>query len=116
MTAFDTYRVLRPTDILTAITSNELNQEIQACLEAGIRTILIDLQKVSFIDSSGLGVLVSNHTKLRLAGGKLYFCAPQAQALSLFDIADVDSIFTILNTEQEFLSLLVKRNQAVLVQ
>ena len=116
MANFVTCKVLQPTGILTASTSTGLNQEVQSCLENATRTILIDLQAVDFIDSSGLGVLVSMHTKLRLAGGKLYFCSPQDQARNLFRIADMEQIFTVFATREAFENAIVKKNPTVLVQ
>ncbi len=116
MTDAKTFQIFQPTGILTVATSAELNQMLQSCLETGIKTILIDLQSVDFIDSSGLGVLVSMYTKLRLAGGHLYFCAPKDQARDLFDIADMERILTIFTTREEFESVIVKKNQAVLVK
>ncbi len=111
-----TFQIFQPTGILTANTSAELNLTVQLCLEAGIKNMLIDLQSIDFIDSSGLGILVSIHTKVRLAGGKLYFCALKDQARNLFDIADMERIFTIFNTREEFERTIVKKNQAVLVE
>jgi anti-sigma B factor antagonist len=110
------FQVIQPTSVLTGTTAHELSQQFDQCLNENIKIVLIDLQSVDFIDSSGLGVLVSLHTKLRLAGGRLYLCAPKAQALTLFDVSDMDQIFTIFGSREEFYSIVVKKNQAVLVQ
>lgn len=109
-------RVVQPTGILTATTASQLTQDIKDCLDGKVKTVLLDLQSVDFIDSSGLGTLVSIHTKLRLAGSKLYLCAPNDQARNLFDISDMDRIFEIFPSREVFERDVLKKNLAVLVQ
>ncbi len=109
-------KVIQPSGILTATGCPELAQEIKAALEAKVKIVLVDLQNVDFIDSSGLGTLVSVHTKLRLAGGKLYLCSPKDQARSLFDISDMDRILEIFPDRATFEREVLKKNMAVLVQ
>lgn len=116
MSTIDNYKVIQPSGILTATTVPELAKEFKESVEAGYKFILLDLQNVDFIDSSGLGTLVSIHTKARLAGGKLYLCSPKDQARSLFDISDMDRIFEIYPTREEFERHVTKRTLAVLVE
>jgi anti-sigma B factor antagonist len=116
MSTTENYKVIQPTGVLTVTTASQLVQEFKDCLDAGIKTILIDLQNVDFIDSSGLGMLVSIHTTLRLAGGRLYLCSPKDQARSLFDISDLDRIFEIYANQKEFHQRITRQNLAVLVQ
>ena len=65
------FQVIQPTGVLTGTTAHELSQQFDRCLNENVKIILIDLQATDFIDSSGLGVLVSLHTKLRLAEGSI---------------------------------------------
>jgi len=116
MSNANSIKIIEPSGILSATTAYALTQQLNECLEAKTKIILIDLQNVDFIDSSGLGTLVSMHTKLRLADGKLYLCSPKDQARNLFDISDTDRIFNILASRKEFDSVVVKKNQAIMVQ
>ncbi|WP_421654458.1 STAS domain-containing protein [Leptothermofonsia sp. ETS-13] len=116
MSTTNNYKVIQPAGILTVMTASQLIQEFKDCLDAGVKNILVNLQNVDFIDSSGLGILVSIHTKLRLAGGQLYLCSPKDQARSLFDISDLDRIFEIYSSQEEFHQRITKQNLAVLVQ
>jgi anti-anti-sigma factor len=97
-------------------TSLQLAKECRKCLETGIKTILIDLQNVDFIDSSGLGTLFSMHSKLRLAGGKLCLCSLKDQARSLFDISDMSCIFEIYSDREDFISHFGSKNLSMLAQ
>jgi anti-anti-sigma factor len=112
----DAIKIFQPTGLLTGFSSHKLVKEFNESVSSGARTVLVDLQDIDFIDSSGLGVLVSMHTKLRLAGGQLYLCSPKEQAASLFDISDVNQFLKIFPTQADFYASVVHRNQAVLVQ
>jgi anti-anti-sigma factor len=100
MSITKTVRVLQPSGVLTGATSDALLQDFQKCLDEKIQTLLIDLQDIQFIDSAGLGALVSIMTRLRLAGGKLYLCSLNEQAQGIFDISDLDQIFNIYSNRQ----------------
>lgn len=53
-------------------TSENLRQTIDNEIDRrGIRTVILDLQEVSFIDSSGLGVILGRYKKLLPMGGKI---------------------------------------------
>lgn len=109
-------KVLQPAGILTAVTSQDLLQQFGECLKSKPQLILVNLQSVDFIDSSGLGTLVSMHTRMRLAGGRLCLCSLNDQAKSLFDISDMDRILEVFDTAAEFYTKEVKKNLAVLVE
>lgn len=109
-------KVLQPGGVLTAATVQALLQEFSDCLKGKPHVILVNLQAVDFIDSSGLGTLVSMHTRMRLAGGKLCLCSLNDQAKSLFDISDMDRILEIFDTAAEFYAQVVKKHLAVLVE
>ncbi len=105
------FRVIEPSGILNMAASQTLKQQLSAYLEAQVRDVLIDLQAVNFIDSSGLGVLVAMHTQMRLASGRLYLCAPNDQARNLFDISDMDRIFEIFASREAFSLAMMTKNQ-----
>ncbi|MDX2098172.1 MAG: STAS domain-containing protein [Leptolyngbyaceae cyanobacterium bins.59] len=102
-------RVINPTGILSSSTSAPLLKEFQESIESGSRDVLVDLQGVTFIDSSGLGVLVSMHSKAKLAGGNVYLCSPNDQARGIIDITDLDRIFGIFADRATFYKSLVTK-------
>lgn len=110
------YESLKPTGIFTATTAQEILQQFNDLVETKAKILLVDLSAVDFLDSSGLGTLVSMHTKMRLSGGKLYLCGAREQARCLFDISDMDQIFDIFESEALFINTVIKRNQAIIVQ
>jgi anti-sigma B factor antagonist len=59
----------------------------------GVRLVIVDCARVTFIDSSGLGALVSLSKRLREVGGDLRLCALTADLWSLFELTRLDAIF-----------------------
>lgn len=66
-------------------------------IDSGCDQVIIDLASVRFMDSSGLGVLVSALKKM--AGqGALKLAAPQPAVEDLFNLTSMDKLFTIAPT------------------
>ena len=75
---------------------NAVNQDV--------RKVLLDLGKVSWMDSSGLGVIVSGHTTLSRAGGALKVLNVTKKIKELFIITKLITIFETFTDEQEALA------------
>ena len=63
------------------------------------RRLVVDLAQVAYMDSSGVATLVEALQQLRPKGGKLVLCNLQDRVRSIFEIARLDSVFTIVNDE-----------------
>jgi anti-sigma B factor antagonist len=64
-------------------------------IDDGARHVRIDMTGMSYIDSSGLGALVSLSRKLRERGGSLRLANPQADVRSLLAMTRLDTLFMI---------------------
>ncbi len=73
----------------------ELKGLIQAALEAGDRKLLIDCSATAYIDSSGLGALVTISKKIRESGGELRLAGLNSDLQSLFELTKLDTLFVI---------------------
>ena len=76
----------------------ELKQKITEALEAGERKFLIDFTNTGYIDSSGLGVLVSLSRKIREADGELRLAGLNEDLRTLFELTKLDSLFSIADS------------------
>lgn len=65
---------------------HELKQKILDALESGDRRFLIDFSDTGYIDSSGLGVLVSLSKKIREVNGELRLAGLNEDLLTLFEL------------------------------
>jgi anti-sigma B factor antagonist len=82
----------------------ELKQKVLEELEGGGRKFLIDFSNTGYIDSSGLGVLVSLSKKIREQGGELRLANLNEDLRTLFELTKLDTLFHIASDRQEALA------------
>ena len=76
--------------------SPEFRTAIHDLLDSGVRAIVVDLTAVSFIDSSGLGVLVGSLKRVNeLGDGSLALRGLDGPALRVFEITGLDQVFEL---------------------
>lgn len=88
---------------LDAHNSEELKLEMNRLFESGTKDLLVDLKEVRFIDSSGLGVLVSGFKNASTRQGTLKLSALQTQVKSMFELTRLHRVFDIYQTVDEAL-------------
>jgi anti-sigma B factor antagonist len=77
-------------------TSPTLRAELAELLAHGAGSITLDLTAVSFIDSSGLGVLVGALKRLRDGGGETFnIVAARSGVRRVFEITGLDQLFVL---------------------
>lgn len=81
----------------------EFKQAVLDALEAGERKFLVDFTQTGYIDSSGLGVLVSLSKKIRDEGGDLRLAGLNEDLRTLFELTKLDTLFAISDTSGEAL-------------
>ncbi len=79
----------------------ELKQRALDELESGARKFLIDFEGTAYIDSSGLGVLVSLSKKIREQGGELRLANLNDDLRTLFELTKLDTLFHIAENRDE---------------
>ena len=82
----------------------ELKDLVQSALDRGERRILIDFSRTGYIDSSGLGALVSISKRIREAGGELRLSGLNDDLRSLFELTKLDTLFNIADTREAALT------------
>jgi anti-sigma B factor antagonist len=88
---------------LDAHNSEELKLEVNRLFESGTKDLLVDLKEVRFIDSSGLGVLVSAFKNAATHQGSIKLCSLQSQVKSMFELTRLHRVFDIHQTVDEAL-------------
>lgn len=68
------------------------------------KKVLLDLGDVSWMDSSGLGVIVSGHTTIRRAGGEMKILNATKKIHELFIITKLITVFDTFHSEAEALA------------
>lgn len=90
-------------DRLDANNSEELKAELKRLFESGTKDLVIDLKQILFIDSSGLGVLVSGYKNASILHGSLKLSNLQSQVKSMFELTRLHRVFDIFMTVDDAL-------------
>ena len=78
--------------------AGQLQDRLVQVIAAGRQSIVVDLTGLSFLDSTGLGVLVAARTQARQAGAELRLVCASDRMLKLFRITGLDAVFEIYAT------------------
>jgi len=105
-------RILEPTGILDGTQAEAFRQEVDAALDEGVDTLLIDLKNITFVDSSGLGILVVVLKKVRACNKEMYVCSINDQVKMLFELTSMDRVFEVLPDRDAFLEKVAKASNA----
>ncbi len=88
---------------LDAHNSDELKTEMNRLFAEGVKDLIVDLKEVRFIDSSGLGVLVSGFKNASTRQGTLKLSGLQTQVRSMFELTRLHRVFDIFHTVDDAL-------------
>ncbi len=82
---------------LLEIVSNAIQDKVFNCI--------IDISNLRYINSSGIGVLITILTKFRNKGGEVYLMKPSENVQKLLVITKLNAIFQIVQSEAEVLNI-----------
>jgi anti-sigma B factor antagonist len=88
-------------DVYTAPT---LREQLIDLVSQGHQHIVVDMERVEFLDSTGLGVLVGGLKRVRAQDGSLRLVCTQERILKIFRITGLEKVFPILATVAEAVS------------
>ncbi len=94
-------------DVAGHIRGSEASQfraAVQKALEARQLQLAANLRDVGFIDSSGVGMLITCHQDLKAAGGQLVLLNLSDDIYDLFEMTSIDRLFEIVDGEEELAS------------
>ncbi len=86
-------------------TSPEFKEEITALFETHlqIKYLIINVKGMSFIDSSGLGVILGRYRELQARGGKLFFVQANPQIKRILQLSGFQKISEFVDSASEVL-------------
>ncbi len=82
----------------------ELRDRLTAAIEEDAEFVVLDLSRVTFMDSMALGVLLGALKRLRPRGGELRLIVPNSDLRRIFEITLLDQVFTLNATRNEALA------------
>ncbi|WP_096188547.1 anti-sigma F factor antagonist [Evansella halocellulosilytica] len=88
-------------------TAMELRERVDLALEENeLRHVLLNLEKLSFMDSSGLGVVLGRYKLVKQFGGEMVVCSISPQVKRLFDLSGMFKIIRLESNELDALMTL----------
>ena len=79
-------------------TAPKLREKLVELASQGAKQVVVDLDRVEFLDSTGLGVLIGGMKRLRGLDGDLTLVCTQPRILKVFEITGLNRAFTIHET------------------
>jgi len=98
--------VLALTGEVDLYTCPELKQELLRVIDGGARFVVVDLAGTTFIDSTGLGVLIRGVERLRSKDGRLAVVCVDPNMTKIFEVTGLDRVFSIRGSREEALAML----------
>jgi len=81
--------------------TDALSERINKKIDEGLKKLIFDLDKVHWIDSSGLGLLIRAYTRMQKADGELKLARVTRSVNSLLQMTKLTTVFAIHDTLEE---------------
>lgn len=88
-------------DLIGEDTGTRLIEAVNEAVSHQVLTCIIDISELRYINSSGIGVLITILTKFRNKGGEVYLMKPSESVKKLLAITKLNAIFQVINDESE---------------
>lgn len=85
--------------------SRELQEKLRSAMSPAPKRMIVNLEKVPYMDSSGVATLVEAMQIARKHSMRLVLCGMQDKVRSIFEIARLDRVFTIVGGCEEALTV-----------
>jgi len=96
-------RVLSFVGRLDTNTTPDAEAQINTLLDTGVNKLLINFEKIDYVSSAGLRLLLATAKRLKGSAGDLRICCLNATVQEVFDISGFTSILSVTAAEQEAL-------------
>lgn len=95
-------------DLIGEDNGTRLVESVNEAVSHKVMTCVIDISDLRYINSSGIGVLITILTKFRNKGGEVYLMKPSESVKKLLVITKLNAIFQVVQSEEEALRLAKK--------
>jgi anti-sigma B factor antagonist len=93
--------ILRLEGRLNMVTAPAMREAVRSIIESGRTRVAVDLAGVDFLDSSGLGALLSGRKTARNAGGDLRIAAATEQVRLVLNLTNLERVLTPFGSVDE---------------
>ena len=78
-----------------------LHEKLHELIESGTRSVVIDLEEVDWMNSSGLGILIGGLSAIRKSGGDLRLASVTEKIEEVLRITKLDRVFDVYGSTEE---------------
>jgi len=100
----DGFTIIEVSGEIDVYTAPKLRDKITELVGTGEYDLVIDMEKVDFLDSTGLGVLVGGLKKVRAHDGSMRLICNQERLLKIFRITGLAKVFVIHGSQADALA------------
>jgi len=86
---------------LDTLTATDLDKSLQNTLTAEIKTLILDLQSLTFVSSAGLRIFAKARKIMKSREGRIYFTNPTPQVQKVFDIVKAVPLSDVFVSTEE---------------
>lgn len=90
-------------DLIGEDSGGRLIEAVTEAVSHQVPTCIIDISTLRYINSSGIGVLITILTKFRNKGGEVYLMKPSDSVKKLLVITKLNAIFQVIQSEDEII-------------
>jgi anti-sigma B factor antagonist len=83
-----------------------LRRAVRAAMDDGHRLFVVNLQDITFIDSSGIAEIATTHTSIAHRGGRLALCRASQRLQDIFVTTRLNTVFVLFDSEADALAAL----------
>lgn len=98
------FHIIEVSGEIDVYTAPKLRETIVAAVDRGYSRLIVDIEKVAFLDSTGLGVLVGALKRVRSDNGSLDIICTNERLLRIFDITGLDRVFELHRSVDDVVS------------
>ncbi len=91
---------------LTLEVTDLIKGELEVLMQEEWKILVFELSQITFMDSSGIGFLVSVNNQVKQAGRQFYLYKVSSQTLKTLKLVNLYSFFNILGTEEDLLAVI----------
>jgi anti-sigma B factor antagonist len=83
--------------------ADAFNEVLRTLMHEGVRNFIVNLEKVRWVNSTGLGILISGYTTVKRAGGELKLLKITKRIENIFIVSKLSTVFHAFEDENEAL-------------
>ncbi len=96
-------KIVRIEGELDTRTSPDAEAQLTQLVDTGARKVVVNFERLDYISSAGLSLLLTTAKQLRVSGGELRVCSLSGLVKEVFEMSGFDSLLSISKNEAEAL-------------